>query len=210
MREYNLSPDGKNYYRQINNELSPSVTCKPTGTVEGLALSGWPLPQGKYNQAEDNLTALCRSSEGQTVLARLCPELNGNTAPNEVWQVIAWAINEQWYPTYRPLIGPRWNWGISEALYGIAHGVPFVASTHLTVGGHVVTIVGYTTDQDSIPASAHEVDLSKVKEIIIDDPYGDRTGGKYDTKKTGWNNRYPYTDFLRVWRGIGVQIRPRG
>lgn len=209
MKIYNLSPDKSNYYSQRNNELDPRITCKPTATVECLALAGWPLPRGEHAQAEDNLTALCRTGEAQTIMLALDPKLAG-TPPSEVWGVIAWAVNHRWYPTYRPLIGPRWNWTLREALFGITRGIPFAASTWLTKGGHVVSIVGFDTMQETPIYDSIGLNMDSITSIIIDDPYGDRTSGVYDTNKTGWNNRYIYTEFLKVWRGIGIQIRPRG
>lgn len=205
---YNISPDKKNYYRQNNNKLDPKITCKPTATVEALALAGWPIPHGEYAQAEDNLTELCRSKEAIAIMLDIDKNLKG-TNPNEIWQVIAWAINQNWYPMDKPMIGPRWNWTLREALYGITRGIPFVASTNLTTAGHVVNIVGFITDQEDPIQNSLAIDFTKISCIIVDDPYGDRTAGKYDTKKSGWNNKYPLNDFMMFWKGVGVQIRPR-
>jgi len=209
MKTYNLSPDKTNYYRQNNNALDPGVTCKPTATVEGLAIAGWALPKGEYPQAEDNLTALCRAGEAHNVMLAVDKNLQGSR-PNEIWQVIAWAINEKWYPIDRPLIGPRWNWSIREVLYAITRGVPFVASTALTRAGHIVNVVGFETEQETPIQNSMGLDMAKITHVIIDDPYGDRTNGVYDVGKSGWNNRYTMQDFMSFWRGVGVQIRPRG
>ncbi|RPI63106.1 MAG: hypothetical protein EHM48_02990 [Planctomycetaceae bacterium] len=208
MREYNLSPTKANYYSQRNNQIDPKVTCKPTATVEALAIAGWPFPKNEqYPQPEDALTAQCRTGDAQTIMLRADPKAQGQN-PNEYWEVIAWAVNALWYPKQRPLIGPRWNWTIREALHGIIRGVPFVASTKLTASGHVVNIVGFTTEQEGDVFDSISLDLGAVKEIIIDDPYGDRTSGRYNLDKTGWNNRYPIADFMKLWTGVGVQIRP--
>lgn len=208
MRTYNMSPTKANYYSQRNNQIDPKITCKPTATVEALALAGWPFPKNEqYPQPEDALTDLCRTGKGYTVMLSADPGTR-DTNPNEVWKVIEWAINEEWYPTYRPLIGPRWSWTIREALFGLTRGIPFAASTWLTPFGHVVNIVGFTTTQAADVFDSISLDLGAIKEIIIDDPYGDRTNGKYDLSKTGWNNRYPIAEFMKLWRGIGVQIRP--
>jgi len=208
MREYNLSPNKDNYYSQKNNTIDPYITCKPTATIEALAIAGWPFPKSdKYKQPEDALTALCRSERGYSIMREVDPRSKDRN-PNEYWQVIAWAINEEWYPTYRPLIGPRWNWTLREALVGITRGIPFAASTSMTGGGHIVCIVGFETTQDEKLYDSISLDLAAVKTIIIDDPYGDRTSGKYDLTKSGWNNRYPLADFKQFWTGVGIQIRP--
>lgn len=194
MREWNLNPTGEKYYRQNNNVLKPSIRCKPTGTIEGLDLAGWPLPSGGYKQPEDNLTAMMEKTYG--------PD-----SPED-WTSIKQAINGHFLPGPKPIIGPRWDWKIEDALFGITRGVPFVASTWLTKGGHVVVIVGFTTNDESTPLSAREILLDQIESIIIDDPYGDRTSGSYNTAKSGHNNRYQFKMFHeKLWRGIGIQIK---
>lgn len=203
---YNISTDHLRYYRQLNNKIDPGVTCKPTATVECLDLAGWNLPPGNFAQPEDVLTDLCRSPSGIKRMIEIDRTLNG-TPPNEVWGVIEWAVNSIWFPNDRPVIGPRWNWSMREVLFSIIMGRPFAASTWLTKGGHVVAVVGFETYQDQRPNEFDELDMAKVSRVIIDDPYGDRTGGTYDTAKTGWNNRYPIDEWMKLWRGIGIQVR---
>lgn len=194
MREWNLDPDGVHYYSQNNNILKPSIRCKPTSTVCGLEIRGLPLPQGDYKQPEDNLTAYME-------------EFLGPDSP-ENWDSIKLAINSHFLPDIKPVIGPRWDWAMREALFGITQGVPFIASTKLTKGGHVVTIIGYTTDDDRKPATWDQIKMEQVRDIIIHDPYGDRTSGVYDKTKSGKGNRYPASFFVaNLWRGIGIQIK---
>jgi hypothetical protein len=119
VRIYNLSPTKENYYSQRNNKIDPNNTCKPTATIEALALAGWPFPQNEhYPQPEDALTALCRTGLAHAIMLQADPKANDRN-PNEYWEVIAWAINDEWYPTYRPLIGPRWNWTLREVCMGL-------------------------------------------------------------------------------------------
>lgn len=194
MREWNLDPKGLHYYSQNNNVLKPSIRCKPTSTVCGLEICGYTLPAGPYKQPEDNLTAYME-------------ETFGPDSPED-WASIELAVNSHFLPEQKPVKGPRWNWTMREALFGITRGVPFVASTWLTKGGHVVTIIGFTTDDDTVPTSWDFVKMEKVREIIIHDPYGDRTSGVYDKTKTGKANRYLAGFFLtNLWRGIGIQIK---
>ena len=209
MRTYNLSPTKTNYYSQRNNIIDPAITCKPTATVEALALAGWSFPPNEeHHQPEDALTALCRTGGGHSVMLKTNPQAQGRN-PNEFWDVIAWAINEQWYPKDKPLVGPRKNWTLREVLYGIIRGVPFAASTMLTKYGHIVNIVGFVTAQDATIYDSIELDLDAVKEIIIDDPYGNRTSGQYNLSATGWNNHYSFSEFKKAWTGVGIQIRPK-
>jgi len=207
---YNLSLDRSKYYRQGNNAIEPGATCKPTATVECLDLAGWNLPPGNFAQPEDILTDLCRSMEGIKRMLEIDRTLS-TTKPNEVWGVIEWSVNEVWFPQDRPVIGPRWDWTMREVLFGIIMGRPFAASTWLTKGGHVVSVVGFETAQEVLPRSFDEFNLDLVSHVIIDDPYGDRTSGAYDTSKSGWNNRYPIAEWnASIWRGVGIQVRKNG
>jgi hypothetical protein len=189
---YNISDPNK-YYRQNNNEIKPSIRCKPTATVQGLDLAGWGLPTGKYVQPEDNLTAWMEKTYGKD-------------SPEE-WSLLTKAINEHFLPGKGAIIGPRWAWRLEEALFGLTRFRPFVASTFLTPAGHVVNVVGFKTRVEESPVCWQSIRLDDVESIIIDDPYGDRTSGKYDVQKTGFNNAYSTADFLKLWRGIGIQIR---
>lgn len=196
MREYNISDKSK-YYRQNNNEIKPGIRCKPTAVTEALDLAGWPLPSGNRKQPEDNLTEYMEKTFG--------PD-----SPED-WRFIRQAINDYFLPGSGAVIGPRFDWMIREALFGITRGLPFVASTWLTKTGHIVNIVGYVTEEEILPKTWQEIDFDKVTEIIIDDPYGDRTSGKYETGKSGFNNRYPKRTFAAdIWRATGIQIRKKG
>ena len=193
MREWNLDPAGLHYYSQRNNQIKPSIRCKPTATVCGMEILGIQLPSGPYKQPEDNLTDYMEKTYG----------------PNspEDWPSIEKAINEHFLPLNKPIVGPRWNWTIREALFGITQGIPFIGSTWLTKPGHVVTIIGFTTNDESTPRTWQEIDFDQVQEIIIHDPYGDRTSGEY-TSQSGRGNRYPAVFFYtRLWRGVGIQIK---
>ena len=195
MREYNIS-DRNKYYRQNNNELKPGIRCKPTATVEALDLAGLTLPSGGYKQPEDNLTDYME-------------RVYGPDSPED-WGYINKAINDHFLPGTSAVIGPRYNWTLAEALFGLTQHIPFVASTWLTPFGHVVNIVGFITEQEEDIKDLPSLKMNAVKTIIIDDPYGDKTSGVYVTKKTGFNNKYDKTFFhLHLWRGIGIQVYNR-
>lgn len=220
MRVYDLSPTPDRYYRQNGsgpgrNEIDPGVTCKPTATVMGLDVAGWPVPGHgapgfdpllcMYRQPEDNLTALCRSHEAYAYKVAIDAGLK-DTPGNEVWAVVAWAVKHLY--GFKPFNGPRWDWGLREALWGIArHGRPFVPSTWLTGAGHVVMLAGYITEQEQVPATYLELDLDAVKEIIVDDPAGlHLPAGGYNVERSGYHQRYSLSDWRQYWRGIGIQI----
>ncbi len=205
MRTYNLSPTKDNYYSQRNNEIDPSVTCKPTSTIECLDLAGWPMPFGGFHQPEDYLTSLCRSDAGKQALARFSPK-NKTDKPNEDWHVIKWALSVIYKS--KPVISDlRWDWTLKEALFGITKGKPFACSTWLTKGGHVVSLVGFETEQTEDIPSLQALDMTKVRAVIIDDPYGNRLAKDgYLSGESGWNNRYSIGTWADYWRGIGLQI----
>jgi hypothetical protein len=220
MKTYDLTPDTSRYYRQNGpgpgaNDIAPGATCKPTSTIMGLDVAGWPVPAHgvagfdprlcMYRQPEDNLTALCRSPEAEAYKLVIDPALK-DTPGNEVWAVVAWALKRLY--GFAPIKGPRWDWSLKEALLGIARDRrPFVASTSLSPGGHVVMLAGYVTEQDQSPATSLELDLAAVKEIIVDDPYGlHLPGGGYDTASSGYHTRYSLEEWRTYWCGIGIQI----
>ncbi len=205
MRTYNLSPTKDKYYSQRNNEIDPLVTCKPTSTIECLDLAGWPMLNGGFHQPEDYLTALCRSDAGKQALLRLSPD-NKTDKPNENWRVIKWALGVIYKG--KPVVADlRWDWNLKEVLFGITKGKPFACSTWLTKGGHVVSLVGFETDQTEDITTWASFDFDKVRLIIIDDPYGNqRAVGGYSAGESGWNIKYPIGVWIDFWRGIGLQI----
>lgn len=206
MKTYNLSPTRATYHSQRNNAVDPGKTCKPEATAECLAIAGWGKAPGKFAQSGDNITALCRSEEGHAAMRRLSPT-NPTPYPNEDWKVVGWAVNDVLFKGQKPIIGPRWNWDIREILLGIVDGIPAAVSTQFTKYGHIVCVVGFTTDQDLTGITGWgDIDTAQVKGIIIDDPYGDRTSGSY-TSEDGYNCLFPLKEFLSLWKSAGIQVR---
>lgn len=192
MKTYSIA-DASKYYRQNNNIIKPTVRCKPTETVEGLDLAGWPLPSGLYPQPEDNLTAW----------------MEANLGPDspEDWKSIAQAINGHFLPGPKPIIGPRWDWDFREALFGIVNHVPFAMSSKLTDAGHIVGLVEFTINDDKTPSRFQDIRLEDVTEIRINDPYGKKVNGKYNTALSGFRVPFTLEEFLKIWRATGIQIR---
>ncbi|MDD5303074.1 MAG: hypothetical protein PHS14_08180 [Elusimicrobia bacterium] len=231
MRTFDLSPTTEHYYRQNGwgpgrNEIDAPNVCKPTGSIMGHAVAGWPVPSHvaatvaaaamsgikfdpklcTFKQPEDNLTALCRTPEAYAYMRANYPWLDPNTKPNEVWGVIAWGLKILYGIV--TIEGPRFNWDLREALWGISRWRrPFVASTWLAPAGHVVNLNGYKTEQNDIAPTWMDLDLAAVKEVIVDDPAGHHLpGGGYDSSKTGYHERYTLEEWKRYWRGVGIQI----
>ena len=174
----NISEPEK-YYRQNNNELSPMIRCKPTATVECLDLAGWEPEKvitGKYKQPEDNLTDYL--------------ETTYDIDAPEDWYAIVKAIRHFYGQTVCKFHN---DWLLRDALKAVSKGNPCAVSTRLTQGGHVVTLVGYEKRDE-------------IETVIIDDPYGNRTAGVYDTGVSGFNNKYIYKVFEALYKGFGLEV----
>ena len=186
MKEYNFSVPSK-YYRQNNNEVNPLVSCKITESIEMLDLYNHRPDKviiGEYKQPEDNVTAYMIKKYGRSSV--------------EDWFLVAKAINE----IYGKKVCDVFMGSFQEALQKVSTGDPLAISTKLTKGGHVVGLVGFTTEQ----TDGGIICLNKVREIIINDPNGDRTSGIYDVTKSGFNNRYERDVFASLYKGYGLEV----
>lgn len=151
----------KQYYTQLNNQLKPLEACNVTSLVMALDIAGYTLPTGDYPQAEDNLMAILTSKGAQNVLRAKDPQgYFKNYAPNEVFFMHSWAVNEVLFPVEKPLIY-RENWTWLQIIDGLKAGNPFVAGTFLTSYGHIVTVTGVELDESGNPVK-----------VIVNDPYG--------------------------------------
>ena len=186
MTIYNLSDPDK-HYRQNNNEVKPLIRCKPTATVEVLDLMDYEPAKyitGKYKQPEDNLTAYIETRYGRD-------------APED-WTAIERAVNR----IYGRKICGLFTGSLREALQTVACGSPLAVSTRLTNGGHVVSIVGFETSQPR----GGLIKLEYVENVIIDDPYGNKTSGVYKTEESGFNNKYKTKIFEAIYKGYGLEV----
>lgn len=177
----NLSEPSK-YYRQNNNEIRPTIRCKPTATVECLDLAGWEPEQiitGNYRQPEDNLTDYIEKAYGRD-------------APED-WTAIIKAIRHFYGQTVCKF---HEGWKLRNTLHTVEKGNPCAISTRLSLAGHVVSLVGF---------EAH-TSLDDVHTVIIDDPYGNKTSGVYDTGVSGFNNKYKYKIFESIYKNFGLEV----
>jgi hypothetical protein len=177
----NLSKPEK-YYRQNNNELSPMIRCKPTSTVECLDLAGWEPEQiitGNYRQPEDNLTDYIEKTYGKD-------------APED-WTAIIKAVRHFYGQTVCKFHNEKI---LKDMLRIVEKGNPCAISTRLSQGGHVVSLVGFEANTS----------IDDVHTVIIDDPYGNKTSGLYDTGSSGFNNKYKYKIFEALFKGYGLEV----
>jgi hypothetical protein len=158
--------DGKPWYTQRNNELSPGSSCNVTSMVSGLASAGWPLPKGKFKQDEDNLLDFIQSSP-QVQRRRDVIDPGHKTPPNQIHELLCLGTNLWIAPMSGPKIELRWKISLADVVQVIDEGGAVVMSgrfkDHLSGEiGHIVPVVGYQAD-----------DAGNVTHVILDDPWGD-------------------------------------
>lgn len=165
MRIVNNS-DGKPYYSQRNNELSPGSSCNVTSMISGLVSASWPLPAGKYKQPEDNLLEFVRNSHA---VLRRWDEIDPQhkNPPNQIHELLCLGTNLWLEPVKGPKIQLLWALGVEDVKKAIDDGGAVVMSGRFQDHrsgeiGHIVPVVGYQSD-----------DTGNVTHFIIDDPWGD-------------------------------------
>jgi len=158
--------DGKPYYSQRNNELSPGSSCNVTSMISGLVSASWPLPAGNYKQPEDNLLDFIRTNPAvQEKWAQVCPRKD--IPPNQLHEVLCFGTN-LWIESLKgPKIQLLWSLGIKDIKKAIDDGGAVVMSGRFQDQrsgeiGHIVPVVGYQA-----------TDEGEVTHVIIDDPWGD-------------------------------------
>ena len=190
MRIVNNS-DGKPYYSQRNNELSPGSSCNVTSMVSGLVSAGWPLPAGKFKQPEDNLLDLIRSSP---VVQRRWDAIDPGhkTPPNQIHELLCLGTNIWVEHLGGPKIELLWRLYIADVKKAIDEGGAVVMSGRFQDAksgeiGHIVAVVGYQA-----------ADAGEVTHFILDDPWGD-----YETLykvQRGDDVFMPVSDWLSMMR----------
>ncbi|GMO52012.1 MAG: hypothetical protein Pg6C_17210 [Treponemataceae bacterium] len=158
--------DGKPWYTQRNNELSPGSSCNVTSMVSALVSAGWPLPQGKFKQDEDNLLDFIRSSP-QVQRRWDIIEPAHKTPPNQIHELLCLGTNLWIAPMAGSPVTLRWDLRLADIVKAIDGGGAVVMSgrfkDHLSGEiGHIVPVVGYQAD-----------DNGNVTHVILDDPWGD-------------------------------------
>lgn len=158
--------DGKPWYTQRNNELSPGSSCNVTSMVSGLVSAGWPLPKGKFNQDEDNLLDFIRASPAvQRRWDVIDP--GHKTPPNQIHELLCLGTNLWLAPVGGPEIVLRWDLRLADIVEDVDRGGAVVMSGRFQDYrsgeiGHIVTVVGYQA-----------TDNGEVTHVILDDPWGD-------------------------------------
>jgi len=173
MFSINLSKDF-DYHTQRNNKYVPMASCNTTALIMALISSNISFDYPAGMQPEDYLTSLLQSKEAFDEMKKIAPwAVKDGYPPQEVHVMLEWAVNQK-------LVGRKvdvftTNATIQDLLFNILKKESTCAvSGYFTKSGHIVTLVGFESKQKNIESikRAEEIDLDKVKDLIVDDPYG--------------------------------------
>lgn len=192
------------YHTQRNNAIDPHATCQVTAAIMALRASGIPFIHPRDTQPEDHLAQILNSPEAHEKLRKEYPHF-ASRPPREVHAILSWGINK--------LAGKQVSIFTTRAttkelLFRIAvHKAASCLSGRWTSYGHVVTLVGFESDQADLDLAHFPdfIDLSKVSRIIIDDPYGDGKTGYRDPD--GDDVSYTLEEFNQLSRDYGEHGR---
>jgi len=186
--------DGKPYYSQRNNELSPNSSCNVTSMVSGLVSASWPLPAGMYKQPEDNLLDFIQKNFAvRKRWMELCPKQD--IPANQIHETLCLGTN-LWLEQLRgPKIVLLWALGLADIKKVIDDGGAVVMSGRFQDArsgeiGHIVPVVGYQADDEGF-----------VTHVILDDPWGDYES-QYQIQR-GDDIFMPVNDWLSMIRDQG-------
>lgn len=202
---YNLSI-GKKALSQRDNLVRPHETCNPTAIAMMLTYSGITLP-AYTGQLEDTLTKFANNDPRvinfyQNNMQKWIRDLYKQGRPaNEIHAVMEYAVNT-WYG--KDIISFTTTGSIQKIIKSLLDNKPVVLSGEFPYKyksgvikniGHMVCCVGFETEQDlSDSPRLYDLDITKIKNIILDDPYGN-----YHTMYADINGndiQMPYADFL--------------
>jgi hypothetical protein len=210
----NISTDRK-YLTQRDNEVRPHETCAPTSMVMGLHYSNVEFPHKDGVQPEDDLTTFTATDPGVINFYKNNSEAwirrayLAGTHGNEIHSVLSYGTNK-W--AGKEVTNFTWNSSVQAIIANLLKGKACVLSGRfpylnkkgeIIEIGHVVCAVGFETEQDGVRED--NIDVSKIKHIIIDDPYGNYRSLYQD--KNGNDVMMPYADFVKYIRECGKVMK---
>lgn len=168
------------YHTQRNNAIAAAETCQVTSVVMALRATGieFAFPEG--TQPEDHLAQIL---DGEEARAKVRAEYvtMANRPPREIHAILSWAINERLVGRKVSVFSTKVT--VEELIFRLAvHRAASVVSGRFTRTGHVVTLIGFESDQEDLEmlSGPGAVRLSDVRALIIDDPWGDFKSGYQD------------------------------
>lgn len=168
------------YHTQRNNAIDPSGTCQTTAAVMALRASAIAFTYPAGIQPEDHLSAILDGKEAREKV-RTEYSVMKNRPPREIHAMLSWAINERFVRRKVTVFSNRVT--VEELLFRLAvRQAASLVSGRFTKSGHVVTLVGFETDQEDIAPELGpgQIRLSEVRRLIVDDPWGKFSTGYRD------------------------------
>jgi len=196
-----LAEPGK-FYTQRNNRIDPAETCGVTSMVNALAASGIPFSAPEGVQPEDHLAAILDTPEAKARLASSYPYF-AERKPREVHAMLSWAVNERFVGRRVTMFSTTVDF--AEILFRIVrHRAASVLSGSFTPYGHIVTVVGFETDQGDVEAAQapSQVDRLAVKAVLVNDSWGD-WHWNYAPGVSGYSVRFTVPEFLGLTKPFG-------
>ena len=212
---WNFSIDSE-YHTQRNNMLIPLESCNTTSMVMAIEQAGYELDPGRYDQPEDRLTAFLQTDEAYSEMRKQAPwafnEKTGEALyrPNEVHQMLTWAVNQLFHESVSIF---RTDWESREIVHWLLTGGGVVLSGKFPLPSgkalsHVVSLAGFILDEPATKDKLLDDHESgwRVTQWIIDDPYGDWHSGYSDHHGNNtqlsadeWLKVIKQTDSLKKW-----------
>jgi len=167
----NLSRDSQ-YHTQRDNIFHPHGTCNTTASINALLASDISFEYPANMQPEDYLTQILESQEAWEKMKNEYPYfITKGYHPRHVHKMIEWAINEKLVK--RQVTRFTTQATIRDILFHILQNRGAVnVNGRFTEFGHIVTVVGFETNQNNQITKPYDIQLDKIQYIIIDDPYG--------------------------------------
>ena len=193
----NISSDS-DFHTQINNKKIPYRSCGSTSSIMALKNTRIPIDTPLDEQEEDYLTGLLLSDEAHEVMKKIAPwAVKSKTPANEVHVMIDWGVNKIISDKRFKMFFDE-NSNIKKLAYDTLERKSSVVSGKFTSYGHMTCFSGFTTYQDNIrEIKTHkDINVELIKDIIIDDPYGNYFTGYKDHH--GNNVYFPIDIFLAL------------
>lgn len=168
----------ENFYSQLNNKRYPLSSCFATSDVNMLItadLTDWLKKVPKGIQPEDWITSLFDLPEVDAVSKKL----GIPTDSDRLWYSMHEYIINRYLFDNQKIVFAAYEFDLAKIIWKIIQRKPVVCGGKFTTSGHMVCAVGVVTEQLDILriTGPKDVDFQALKNIIVDDPYGNYFSG---------------------------------
>lgn len=185
MRIINISNGIKNRYQMLTKRR-PKSECNTTSATMGCMYTGHTIPAPDGVMPEDYLMDILDSEEGRAYLQKIVPGARYN--PWNDSYCIAWAVNKAIGKEICKVVKAT----LPEMVEHIKNGGAVVLGGGFLSGGtsgHIVCVVGVEYNDDT-----------SIKNIIVDDPYGNYNTG-YKDHFDGNDIKFELSTFIKLTFG---------